>query len=124
MKIIIPGNPHATKRVRCGCLNGHGHAYNDPQQTRDMAEVRSIILSKWNAFFDLPNFRDDNQLKLEKAKSFIVSLEFYLPICKSETDSVRNLKLWGFIPCTDKPDFDNLAKFYVDCGTGVIWKDD
>ena len=124
MKIIIPGNPHATKRVRCGVLNGHGHAYNDPQQTKDMAHVRSIILSQWNAYFDVPNFLDDNHLKLKKAESFIVSLQFYLPICKSENESVRNLKLWGFIPCNDKPDFDNLAKFYCDCATGIIWKDD
>ena len=30
----------------------------------------------------------------------------------------------GYRTCTEKPDFDNLAKMYTDCVTGIIWKDD
>jgi Holliday junction resolvase RusA-like endonuclease len=32
---------------------------------------------------------------------------------------------WGFgRPHTQKPDIDNLVKFYLDCGNGILWYDD
>ena len=125
MKITIPGNPLATKRVRCGCIQGHGHAYNDPQQTRDMRDVKAIILKQWNEHFDYPN-RDkwSESPMLDEHDSYGVVLQFYMPIAKSVTQSATNLMLWGLVPCIDKPDFDNLAKFYCDCATGICWKDD
>jgi hypothetical protein len=47
-----------------------------------------------------------------------------MPIAQSILNSQRNLMLWGINQCIDKPDFDNLAKLYTDCCTGIIWKDD
>lgn len=121
MKITITGNPIANKRVRCGCLNGHGHAYNDPQQTIDMKAVRTHILDAWNAHFDSNKAQCESVLS---AESFHVGFDFYIPIAKSESTTIRNLKLWGLIPCTDKPDWDNLGKLYSDCMTGIIFSDD
>lgn len=125
MKITIPGNPLATKRVRCGCIQGHGHAYNDPQQTRDMKDVRQVILEQWNKRFDHPEYNtwvDDVPTNINAP--FQVLFRFFMPIAKSEPAKTKALKEWGFVSCIDKPDFDNLAKFYADCATGIVWNDD
>ena len=121
MKIVIPGNPVATMRTKCMCLGGHGHVYDHKTQKDNMKRVRSIILDEWNKYFDSP--KGENFCAISYA-AYAVVFEFYMPIAKSETKSIANLKLWGLIPCTDKPDFDNLAKLYADCAIGIIWKDD
>jgi len=43
-----------------------------------------------------------------------------LTFCFSSRD---NLELWGLERPT-KQDIDNLVKFYLDCGNGILWSDD
>ncbi len=123
MRLTILGNPIQTDRARCRCLNGHGHTFNDPKQTRAMQETRKTLLELWNNRYDDPS----NKIVIDEFKdceAYTLFLSFYFPIAKSESLPIRNLKLWGLIPYTNKPDFDNLAKFYSDCATGIIWSDD
>jgi len=113
MKITIEGNPIPKKRHRCRCVHGHGQAY-DEQATNDTPIVKAIMKSQVKE--KGPHF--------EYNQSLIVHFRFYIPINKSETNSKRNAKLWGFDKPTVKPDFDNLIKFYCDCANGVLWSDD
>jgi hypothetical protein len=46
----------------------------------------------------------------------------YIP--PSESKALQNLKRWGIIHHTKKPDGDNLEKFYLDAGSGILWRDD
>ena len=44
---------------------------------------------------------------------------FYKPFVDLYKDA------WGFMePHNQKPDIDNLEKFYLDCGNGLLWTDD
>lgn len=122
--IVLPGDPISKKRHRCRCINGHGASF-DPQVREDMEPMRSKIFKIWNDIFNDPHSTNANEARLiAQGDSFTVYLRFYMPLNKSDAVGLRNAKLWGIIPCNTKPDFDNLAKFYTDCATGIIWKDD
>jgi len=56
--------------------------------------------------------------------SFIVHFLFEFPCPNSDSDSTKNLKMWGTISHNIKPDLSNLVKFYEDCANGTIFKDD
>ena len=123
VSLVIPGDPIAKKRIRCGCIHGHGHAYDD--QKKEMDGMRKTILHVWNQMFDSPS--EEIRLRTSETaqgSTFIVDLYFYLPVARSLNVGKKNHKFWAITPCVDKPDFDNLAKFYTDCCTGIIWPDD
>lgn len=113
MKIVIPGPPIPKKRHKCRCVQGHGHAY-DPQIKDEMELVKRQLATQIRQHYPiLPSF-----------KALAVTFDFYLPVPDSYPSTKKNLRYWGFELCTSKPDFDNLAKLYMDCGTGVLWDDD
>ncbi len=57
-------------------------------------------------------------------EGLFIIFEFYMPIpirwCKALKEKARN----GTLHHLNKPDASNLAKFYEDCMTGVIFQDD
>jgi Holliday junction resolvase RusA-like endonuclease len=125
MKIIIEGDPIPRQRQRCACLNGRGHSYTKTEHRKEMDNVRKHILTAWNDIFNNPSSQYAQECALfAPGSTFLINLYFYLPLIKSDTIALKNLKLWGIISCTEKPDFDNLAKLYTDCATDIIWKDD
>lgn len=65
-----------------------------------------------------------NVVYLSSAEFYFVSLWFYYPVPVSSTLTHRNAKLWGLEPCIQKPDLDNMEKFYLDCANEVLWPDD
>jgi Holliday junction resolvase RusA-like endonuclease len=128
MKIVIEGTPIAKKRHRCACRGRKPISY-DPQLKEDMENVRFKMTEAFNEVFE--NLKTEQPVgyaleasELTMAKSFEVSFTFMFPPNKSDTLAKRNAKLWGFQSHNTKPDFDNLAKFYADCATGVLWEDD
>lgn len=124
LKIVIPGNPISKLRHRCGCRGKYPVAY-DPQSKGEMQTVRKQISKIYNSFFDNPStWNAEEAHLLAHSDHFIVNLNFYMSINKSEALGQKNAKLWGLIPCNEKPDFDNLAKFYVDAANGILWPDD
>jgi hypothetical protein len=60
---------------------------------------------------------------LRQGAFFEIRLDFYLPIPKYFNRSKKNHVLWGFDFPTSK-DVDNMAKFILDCGNGVLFSDD
>lgn len=123
MKIELEGKPIAKMRARHARRGGFVVTY-DPQSD-DKESIKRRLLAKIEEAMN----STDKDLAIEacglsRADSFEVDLWFYLP--PNATDSVRvtNAKLWGFLPATCKPDYDNLEKFYLDCANGILWPDD
>lgn len=54
---------------------------------------------------------------LAQNRTIRVTLDFYLTCTKSCANRMGTLS-------TSKPDLDNLIKFYLDCGNGILWLDD
>jgi len=50
-----------------------------------------------------------------------VLLSFYMPFPKSQ---LKKNTIIEEIPHNKKPDLDNLIKFVLDCGNGLLWLDD
>lgn len=123
IRLTLMGEPIAKKRPKCGCVHGHGHVY-DPQQ-KEMDRQKKEILWLWNNCFDNPGSaiaRRASEMGLES--TFDVHLTFHMGLPQSLNGGQKNSKFWGLSPCNSKPDLDNLAKFYLDCASGIVWKDD
>lgn len=124
IKLVINGDPIAKTRHRCGCHGKHPVAY-DPQIKSEMNPIRKVIMDWWNSCFDDPDSVMAQEAHLiARSDTFYLTMQFYMPVTRSCPVGLANLKLWAIISCNDKPDFDNLAKFYADCMTGIVWPDD
>lgn len=123
MKIELEGKPIAKMRARHARRGGFVVTY-DPQSD-DKEFIRSRLIAKINEAIDSANkVTSLEACNLSRAECFEVDLWFYLPTNPSDSERVANAKLWGFIPATCKPDYDNLEKFYLDCANGILWPDD
>jgi Holliday junction resolvase RusA-like endonuclease len=60
---------------------------------------------------------------IRKCTRFEVDIEFYMPIPESFSRLKKNRMLWFEQP-NERPDIDNLVKFYLDCANTVVWQDD
>ena len=123
MKIVINRIPISKKRHKCRCMHGIGMAY-DPQM-EEMNEIRKEIRYAFHKAFNSLSKRDVLEAsEIALGSTFDVKMTFYLPAPRSLAKRKLNALLWHFSPCVKKPDLDNLAKLFLDCATGVIWKDD
>lgn len=59
---------------------------------------------------------------LDRGCDIIVYMTFYMPIPKS-TPKSKLIEFWDK-PHKNKPDLDNLIKWVLDCGNGILWVDD
>lgn len=101
-RYVIPGNPIPLQRPR---LNSY--KVYDPQ---------AII--KENLGFHLVS--QFGQLKLNQPLHLDISFFLPLPINLSK----KNKTTLSDTPHAKKPDIDNLVKFVLDIGNGIIWHDD
>ncbi len=123
MKIVIPGIPIAKARHRDGIKYGKRIKY-DPQQKEKQATRKWINRYIQQVFETGTAVQVLEASDLTSAESFTFDVTFYMPIAKSDTEAVKNAKLWGFIPHTQKPDASNLLKFYEDAANMLLYKDD
>ena len=115
IKIVIPGTPVAKSRHRCGCMGNKPFAY-DPKEVRNfMDSVAMQMKSQVNS---------EKRIRIAAATYLSITYTFLFPVPESENLATQNAKLWGLIPHSTKPDFDNLEKLYTDCATGILWSDD
>ena len=123
MKIIIPGKPIPKARARYSKRGKHVITY-DPQES-DKKHVRDIMTSQLIDIFALARESGDLETyEISIARVFSVQFIFFLPINSSDSVVTKNKKLWGIIPASTKPDYDNLEKFYLDCANTILWGDD
>ncbi len=123
MKIELEGKPIAKMRARHARRGGFVVTY-DPQSDDKESVKKRLIAILEDAMNSANKQKALEACGLSRATSFQVDLWFYLPTNASDSERVRNAKLWGFIPATCKPDYDNLEKFYLDCANGILWPDD
>jgi Holliday junction resolvase RusA-like endonuclease len=93
--LTIEGVPKAQKRHRFG----KGFVYDPSKQ--DKAQLLPLLRSRFSS--------------LPTAKPVGVALVFYMPIPKSYTKKKKALMQDDTYPHTNKPDIDNMVKFYLDC---------
>ena len=108
--VRVEGTPKPQKRHRTSSRNGFTRSY-DPS-SKDKSLFEKLLLQ-------------GNIKKLKGAIS--LTLTFYMPRPKHHyrTGKFKNkLKDTSPILHTNKPDIDNLIKFVLDCGNGILWEDD
>lgn len=120
LKIVIPGEPIPKKRPRFGF---GGRVYDI--QSSEKLKVKKMMSEQMEKLFAC----DDREIVIEASRMaqdhpFDVRMVFHMSIPKSCSEGQKNAKLWGFEKPTVKPDYDNLEKFYLDCGSGILWADD
>ncbi|SRR6266851_641834 len=116
MRIIIDGQPVPKMRAR-HTLRGKFAITYDPQSAKKKQVAQQMKLS-------LMHYKLNDREQYEEtyqSKALVVFLTFYFLPPKS---SNVNRLLWNFEHHIKKPDIDNLAKFYLDCGNDVLWEDD
>ncbi len=110
ISINIPGCPTPLKRHR-SCIVGHKLRNYDSQKIKKSA-VQSLI---WSELIK----SDQRDILSYEFYEVNITFVFYKPGCRLYLNS------WGFeTPHDEKPDVDNLIKFVLDCGNGLLWKDD
>jgi Holliday junction resolvase RusA-like endonuclease len=108
--LTIPGDPIPWARPA-----GKYHRYDSQASEKEL--VRLQMRSELSR---LPADR----VHLPYNAALALRVTFYVKIDPRDSDGLKNAKLWGFEPMHQKPDLDNLAKFYLDCGNGLLWVDD
>lgn len=123
LKICIEGPPIAKQRARHANHGKYVVTY-DPQNL-DKQNLRWQLTKKIREALDSEIKEISMEASnLSRGNVFEVDLWFYLPIRDKEPDAQKNAKLWGLQQAICKPDYDNLEKFYLDCGNGILWPDD
>lgn len=107
MIITLSGSPISKKRHRHFSRGSFVSTY-DPQ-TKETGNTKREMISQ----------AGHNPVK----NSVLVKIIFYIEAPKSHSEPKRNTLMWG-LSKTKKPDLDNLAKYYLDAGNGVLWEDD
>lgn len=59
----------------------------------------------------------------EEVSGYSVHFQFFMPLAASLSKSERNRRLWSGVHL-EKPDLDNLVKFYLDVSNEILWQDD
>lgn len=108
MKIIIPGDPIPLARPR---FSKRGGVYDC--QKFDKRQV------SWKMKLAL---REQNCTIIEHGAISVSINCTFLPSCPAQW--MKNQYLWGYASHISRPDLDNLVKFVLDCGNGILWKDD
>lgn len=110
MRIVILGDPIANMRHKSTLVNGKMWQY-DSQKKLKHHVAQSMHQQAMGVH------------KPDKC-AYKVTLEFNFEPPKSASAATKNLMLWGMIPNLSKKDWDNLSKFFCDCGNGILWPDD
>lgn len=117
MIIEIPGDPIPWARPAEG---RHGtKTWRYDSQKAEKLLIRQHMQGICNAPHTKEKVRE-----LREGKAVKVRFNFLFGVPPSDSEKTRNAKLWGFYPHNIKPDWDNVAKFYMDCGNGLLWSDD
>lgn len=110
MRIVVPGEPIAKARHRLTTQGGFPRHY-DPQE-KEKKRVRKELYIQMNhqSPFDGP-------LKID--------LIFNLDAFFQGSKAITNLRQWQVLTAHEnRKDLDNLQKFIMDCGNGILWPDD
>ncbi len=117
MRIVIPGQPLAKTRHRSFIRNGHIATYDN--QTAEKLAYQQLLAIKCIA--------ENHEPKEIPVK---VDLIFQLDCFKGASKLESNLRQWSGqvalknCSAVKRIDLDNICKFCLDCGNGILWPDD
>lgn len=103
VKIVVEGDPVAKARCRINLANKH--FYNTQVHEKVATRIymqKALQEQNITGFFQGPCSAD---------------ITFFIPIAKYSKHKEGDY-------CVEKPDIDNLCKWYYDCGNGLLYKDD
>ncbi len=108
IRFVIAGVPVAKERPR---FTRSGHAYT-PAKTRTYEEIVRLHATQ--------------AMRGKKMLSGAIELRVtaYLPIPKNFPVREKARALSGTLPCTKKPDWDNLGKIISDACNRIVYRDD
>lgn len=109
-RLVIPGIPIPWARPA-----GRIHRYDSQKKEKEIVRLQLRYAARENRY--------QGHL-LDHGEHYAIKLYFYIPVPRSCNTSEKNAKLWGFEVANEKPDVDNLTKFYLDCANGILWSDD
>lgn len=113
MLIEIPGIPVPLQRHRSFLKKGKIGQF-DSQVKEKLIFQKKIVHLLAAANVDIPS--------LLSKEFHEVHLTFELPFPRSKIK--KDMPPLDSIPHISKPDIDNLIKFVLDCGNGLLWVDD
>lgn len=113
--IVIPGEPIPWERVAYRQRGKKIWHYDAQKKHKDAV--------RWQIKSQLKEMPVECSY-LHSDASYHVGFIFLLGLNDRLTEAKRNAKLWGLEDANEKPDLDNLVKFYLDCGKGLLWPDD
>lgn len=114
-RIVIPGLPIAWKRPAQKSIGRRHWRFDSQKAEKETVKLHLIHACRKNGY--------QGHL-FGSGEAYKVKMSFCLPTNQSDHPSEKNAKLWGLITPNEKPDCDNLTKFYLDCGNGILWSDD
>lgn len=112
IEIVIPGNPVPFKAAE---FNTQKRFAYDPR-----AKEKEAV--KWHILEVVKRLCTDKNLPLKVP--IHCEIAFFFEIPNSALKTVRNLASWGLLEYENKPDVDNLLKFYLDCMKKIVYEDD
>lgn len=120
MLIVIRGNPLPKKRHR-SFFRGNRICTYDPQvESKKIVEKAMYHYSS----LQIDDIIDEKASNLPVIEHYHVIITFYMQIPESFSKAKKSLSAWNLELHGSKPDLDNLAKFYLDAGNGILWEDD
>lgn len=114
LNLTLEGNPISQKRHRY-CNRGKFIQLYNPSE-KDQKDIKIQIEKQ------LLNKTVKDTLIFAQGCALDIQIVFYMPIQKSVSKSKRSAL--NLNPHICKPDLDNLAKFYLDCMSGLVFHDD
>jgi len=123
MKIILKGEPIPQKRHRTAVRENRAHIYDPQSGLKNMVskKIKHLALLE---LYEEKNEINENALYLASNEVYYVAVSFYFSPPKSATRAKQTLSTWNLEHHNIKPDLDNLSKFYLDAGNGILWEDD
>lgn len=104
----VSGNPIPWMRPGRKLINGQVIVYD--KQSKLKEQVKWQLRSKFN----------QEPLPVPVAVTFT----YFMPIPKYVSKKMRQQMEMNFVHHMKRPDVDNISKFYLDCLTGVVLRDD
>ena len=110
MKITILGQPIPWKRPA-----GRFHRYDEQKSDKEKVRIQMM-----GALSRMPH----HDLDFPYNEALFIKVDFYIAPPSTDSPALCNAKLWGIETAHQKPDVDNLLKFILDSGNGLLWADD
>ncbi len=123
MKFVIEGEPVSQKRHRYVVRKNIRMEY-DPCKIEKEKFRKDLIYQLKKVYEDNKDEYVRQMYELNSSSFFKMSLNFYLEMPKSYTQTKKNRIIWGLDSDSGLKDIDNLAKFTLDCCKDVLFADD